>query len=78
VDTTAAEMLVDLDEELNAGDIHLVFAELKDPVKDKIVRYGLLETIDYRHFYPSLETAVAAFYEEQQRDNPETGQVKRR
>jgi high affinity sulfate transporter 1 len=67
VDTTAAEMLVDLDEELNAGDIHLVFAELKDPVKDKIVRYGLLETIDYRHFYPSLETAVAAFYEEQQR-----------
>lgn len=64
VDTTAAEMLVDLDEEMNAQDIHLVFAELQDPVKDKIVRYGLLETIDSRHFYPTLETAVVAFHKE--------------
>ncbi|GIK55496.1 MAG: transporter [Chloroflexota bacterium] len=69
VDTTAAEMLVDLDEELNAGSIHLVFAELKDPVKDKMVRYGLLETIDSRHFYPTLDTAVAAFYEETKSDS---------
>ncbi len=65
VDVTAAEMLVDLDEELNAKNCHLVFAELKDPVKEKMVRYGLLETIDMRHFYPTLETAVAAFFEEQ-------------
>ena len=36
VDITAAEMLVDLDEELNAIGIHLIFAELKDPVRDKI------------------------------------------
>ena len=67
VDTTAAEMLVDLDEELNAGGIHLAFAELKDPVKESIVHYGLLDTIDSRHFYHTLETAVAAFYEEQQK-----------
>src|SRR5262249_40676430 len=39
IDTTAAEMLADLDEELNAVDIHLVFAGLKDPVKDTMVRY---------------------------------------
>ena len=64
VDTTAGEMLVDLDLELNANDVHLVFAELQDPVKEKIVRYGLLETIDSRHFYPTIETAVNAFYEE--------------
>ena len=69
VDTTAAEILVDLDDELNASHIHLVFAELKDPVKDKIVRYGLLETLDYRHFYPTLETAVVAFYEEWEEEN---------
>ncbi|MBX3059810.1 MAG: sulfate permease [Anaerolineae bacterium] len=68
VDTTAAEMLVDLDEELNAGSIHLVFAGLKDPVKDKMIRYGLLETIDSHHFYPTLDTAVAAFYEETKSD----------
>ena len=58
---TAAEMLVDLDEELTASGIHLVFAELKDPVREKIERYGLLDTIDRRHFYPTLEVAVEAF-----------------
>lgn len=64
VDTTAAEMLVDLDEELNANGIHLVFAEMKDPVKDKIVHYGLLETIDSHHFYPTIKTAIKAFRKE--------------
>ena len=64
IDITAAEMLIDLDLELNADGIHLIFAELKDPVKDKIVRYGLLETIDQRHFYPTVEAAVEAFLEE--------------
>ena len=64
VDTTAADMLVELDEELNAAGRHLIFAELKDPVKDKIVRYGLLETIDRQHFYPTIELAVGAFYQE--------------
>jgi high affinity sulfate transporter 1 len=68
IDTTAAEMLADLDLELNAAHIHLVFAELKDPVQDKIVRYGLLETIDYRHFYPTIEVAVKEFYNENQAD----------
>jgi high affinity sulfate transporter 1 len=58
VDTTAAEVLADLDEELNAHLVHLVFAGLKDPVKDKLVRYGLLDTIDRRHFFPTLEVAV--------------------
>jgi high affinity sulfate transporter 1 len=64
IDTTAADMLVELDVELNAVGRHLIFAELKDPVKDKIVRYGLLETIDRQHFYPTIELAVAAFYQE--------------
>jgi MFS superfamily sulfate permease-like transporter len=66
VDSTAADMLVDLDEELNASGIHLVFAELKDPVREKIQRYGLLDTIDRRHFYPTLEVAVEEFNHEVQ------------
>jgi MFS superfamily sulfate permease-like transporter len=41
IDTTAADMLEDLDEELNAQGIQLVFAELKSPVRDKIDRYQL-------------------------------------
>ncbi len=64
IDTTAAEVLVDLDLELNEEGTHLVFAEMKDPVKDKIVAYGLLETIDSRHFYPTINKAVKAFRKE--------------
>jgi len=68
VDTTAGDMLVDLDLELNAAEIHLVFAELKDSVREKIERYGLLETIDRRHFFPTIEVAVEEFHREVQID----------
>ncbi|MFJ9815728.1 SulP family inorganic anion transporter [Streptomyces sp. NPDC101151] len=61
VDTTAADVLEELDEDLNADDVHLVFAELKDPVRRKIERYGLTRTIDPGHFFPTVEAAVAAF-----------------
>ena len=64
IDTTAADMLVKLDEELNADGIHLVFAELKDPVRDKIARYDLYATIDPDHFYPTIRVAVEAFHAE--------------
>ena len=61
VDTTAADVLEDLDVELNARGISLVFAELKDPVRHKLERYELTRTIDPRHFYPTVDAAVAAF-----------------
>ena len=61
VDTTAADMLRDIDEELNASDVHLVFAEMKDPVRRKIDRYELTRTIDPSHFFPTVEAAVDAF-----------------
>ncbi len=64
VDTTAADVLTDLDEELNARGISLVFAELKDPVREKIERYGLTRTIDPRHFFPTVGAAVRAFQAE--------------
>jgi high affinity sulfate transporter 1 len=61
VDTTASDVLIELDEELNAQGISLVFAELKDPVREKIERYGLTRTIDPRHFFPTVGAAVGAF-----------------
>ena len=61
IDTTAAEMLYGLEEELNVQAVHLVFAGLKDPVKDTMMQYGLVGTIDAQHFFPTLESAVAAF-----------------
>jgi high affinity sulfate transporter 1 len=61
VDTTAADVLTDLDEALNERGISLVFAELKDPVRAKIERYGLTRTIDPAHFFPTVGAAVRAF-----------------
>ena len=45
VDTTAAAMLDGLAEELAQAGITLAFAELKDPVRDRLRRYGVLERI---------------------------------
>jgi high affinity sulfate transporter 1 len=64
VDTTASDVLTELDEKLNAQGISLVFAELKDPVRRKIERYGLTRTIDPHHFFPTIESAIAAFRDE--------------
>ena len=61
IDTTASDVLEELDGALKAQGISLVFAELKDPVRRKIERYGLARTIEPRDFYPTVETAVAAF-----------------
>jgi high affinity sulfate transporter 1 len=61
VDTTASDVLQELDEALNAAGISLVFAELKDPVRAKIERYGLTRTINPRHFFPTIDAAVAAY-----------------
>src|SRR5215472_12268607 len=64
VDTTAADVLEELDEALNDQGISLVFAELKDPVRRKIERYGLTRTIEPRHFFPTVGAAVRAFRQE--------------
>jgi high affinity sulfate transporter 1 len=64
VDTTAADMLEDLDEALNAKGISLVFADMKDPVREKIERYELTRTIDPAHFFPTVGAAVTAFQEQ--------------
>ena len=75
VDTTASDVLEDLDEALNAQGISLVFAELKDPVRDKIERYGLTRTINPRHFFPTLESAVAAFRQQTSAEWTTAGQA---
>jgi MFS superfamily sulfate permease-like transporter len=64
VDTTASDILTELDEALNTQGISLVFAELKDPVRRKIERYGLTRTINPDHFFPTIAAAVAAFRRE--------------
>jgi high affinity sulfate transporter 1 len=61
IDTTAADMLLALDQELNAEGIAIVFAALKDPVRAKLERYELIGTLDPSHFYPTVHAAVDAY-----------------
>jgi MFS superfamily sulfate permease-like transporter len=58
VDVTAADALVELDEMLHTAGIELCFAELKDPVKDQLKRFGLFAQIGENHFFPTIEAAV--------------------
>jgi len=64
VDTTAADMIADLDEELNANGTSLVFAELKDPVRKKLERYQLIGPLNPDHFFPTLDAAIDTFCRE--------------
>ena len=58
IDVTAADMLERLDSELNDRGVHLMFVELRSRLHDLVTRYGLLETLDRRHFYDSIDEAV--------------------
>jgi anti-anti-sigma regulatory factor len=60
VDTTAADMLEDLHGDLDAAGIELVFAEMKDAVRQRIESYGLEWVRDRDAFYPTVGNAVRA------------------
>jgi len=63
IDTTAAEMLEDLDAELATRGTELAFAELKDPVRDRLQRYGLEKRFGREFFFPTIGVAVKAYLE---------------
>jgi MFS superfamily sulfate permease-like transporter len=60
VDVTSADMLTELDDTLHAADIELCFAEMKDPVKDKLKRFGLFERFGETAFFPTLGVPPSA------------------
>jgi MFS superfamily sulfate permease-like transporter len=64
IDVTSADMLTELVRALHASYIELRFAELKDPVKDKLKRFELFERFGAEHFYPTLGAAIDAYLEE--------------
>ena len=61
VDITSADMLAELDETLQAVGIELCFAEMKDPVKDKLKRFGLFARLGQETFFPTLGSAVSSY-----------------
>jgi high affinity sulfate transporter 1 len=61
VDVTAADALAELDGTLHEAGIELCFAELKDPVKDKLKRFGLFARIGESFFFPTIEAAADSY-----------------
>jgi high affinity sulfate transporter 1 len=66
VDVTAFDMLVELRETLRAAGIELAFAEMKDPVKDKLKRFAAVDRLG-EHFFHTIEEAVAAYVDNQRK-----------
>jgi high affinity sulfate transporter 1 len=64
VDVTAADMLRELDDKLQALGVELHFAQMKDPVKDKLRRFGLFERFADRAYFATLGEAVKAYLSE--------------
>jgi MFS superfamily sulfate permease-like transporter len=64
IDVSAAQMLEQLDLELNARGAHLVFVELRTRLQLLLHRYELFDQINQQHVYVSLEAALAAIEEE--------------
>ena len=63
LDVTAADALSELDASLQAAGIELCFAEMKDPVKDKLKRFGLFKSLGEQTFFATLGQAVNAYLE---------------
>jgi high affinity sulfate transporter 1 len=58
IDTTAADTVRELLNDLRDAGIRLCFAEMKGPVKDQLKRYELFAEIGPDSFFPTIETAV--------------------
>ncbi len=61
VDTTAMDELIELDDHLADHHIALRFAEMKGPVKDRLIRLGLGDRFPPDHFFPTIGTAVHSY-----------------
>ena len=61
VDVTSADMLAELHQTLHEAGIELCVAEMKDPVKDKLQRFGLLAKFGESAFFPTVGSAVSHY-----------------
>ncbi|MDN0082994.1 sulfate permease [Crenobacter sp. SG2305] len=64
IDVTSADMLRELSRTLSDRDIALHFAEMKDPVRDKLKRFDLMELIGGDSFHPTVGSAVDDYLNE--------------
>jgi len=64
IDTTGAESLRNLMDDLAADDVTFAFAELKGPVKDRLRSYGAFKEIGKKNFFSTIGHAITEYLEE--------------
>jgi MFS superfamily sulfate permease-like transporter len=61
IDITAADMLLELQEELAGQGIVFAMARVKQGLFGQLAKAGVVERIGAQRFFPTLPTAIAAF-----------------
>jgi high affinity sulfate transporter 1 len=61
IDVTAADALAETEAMLKAAGVTMCFAELKDPVKDKLKRFGLFDRFGEERLFPTIDAAVGGY-----------------
>ncbi len=64
IDVTSADVLAELLQKLTEAKIELYFAEMKDPVKDKLKRFELFDRFGADHFHPTVGAAVDSYLDD--------------
>lgn len=85
VDTTAADVLAETIHDLETRGVAFGFAELKSTVRERLVRYGIMDLVDPAFDHPTIGSAVHAHvartgaawvdWEDQATARPETGDM---
>ncbi|MDH3462974.1 MAG: SulP family inorganic anion transporter [Acidimicrobiia bacterium] len=75
IDTTGAEILSDVLDDLTTKGISFAFAGLKGPIKDRLRTYGLYGRLGDEGFFPNTISAVKSHTEEQGETDDEPGPV---
>lgn len=68
IDATAVDELIELDDYLNAHGIEFIIAEMKGPVRDRLLQYGLADRFGPDRFAPTTGAAVDAILGRQRDD----------
>ena len=75
IDVTAADVLEQLDNELDAAGVNILFVELRTRLHDLVDRYGLYATLNREHFYDSITEALAEIENKKRDETEQSGEA---
>ncbi|MEB3326065.1 MAG: SulP family inorganic anion transporter, partial [Cyanobacteriota bacterium] len=74
IDSTAAEMILELQRELDSRGVRLALTRVKRELYTQLEAAGVLARVGAEHVYPTIPTAVAAFQARGRKEDPLQGE----